>query len=561
MLNRLAPIILFVYNRPRHTLQTLNALMTNELAKESELYIYADGVKSTATLPQQEQIIETRKIIRQQQWCKTVTIIESDVNKGLTASIIRGVREVLEKHEKIIVLEDDIVTSAHFLRFMNDALNMFHDKEKVMHISAYMFPVREELPKIFFFNTASCWGWATWKNSWKYFEKDAKKLLTEIEDKNLVTKFNLDNCYDYYSMLKRQAEGINDSWAVRWYASIFLNDGLCLHPNKSLVNNIGHDGTGVHCNNTDIFKIDDLSKSIDVTNIPLKENKQARESVKNFYKKQGIKFIHKIINKMHPRIKHSLKYLYTPSYRKLHKELKRILQVPRFKINATNLFENQFQFVDSASFLFIYNEVFNRKIYQFQSGSQKPYIIDCGANIGLSVLFFKQIYPSSEVLAFEPDPKVFSVLCENIKQLKLSDVTPINKAIWDHETTLNFLPDGADGGRLDTFKNEHSYEVETITLSQYLNQPVDLLKIDIEGAEYTVLKNIKNSLKNVQHLFIEYHSFRGEKQVLNEILGILTECNFRYYIESVGIKSQLPFIKINSFLNMDNQLNIFAYKK
>ncbi|MEO6903111.1 MAG: FkbM family methyltransferase [Bacteroidia bacterium] len=560
MQNSLAPIILFVYNRPEHTLQTLHALMENELANESELFIYADGEKQSSTATQRQQIVETREVIRQKQWCKKVTIIESAVNHGLAASIIKGVTDVLEKYEKIIVLEDDIITSTHFLKYMNEGLELFHDKEKVMHISAYMFPVTEKLPEIFFFNTASCWGWGTWKDAWKHFEKDAKKSLTKILNKNLVHKFNLEDSYDYYSMLKRQAEGINDSWAVRWYASIFLNNGLCLHPSQSLVNNIGHDGTGVHCNNTNVFKIDDLSKSIEVRDIPLKENKRARESVKKFYKKQSIKLIHKITNKMHPRIKHTLKYLYDTPYRKLHKELHRILQIPRFKTNTTNLFENEFHFVDSASFLFIYNEVFKRKIYQFKSDAPKPYIIDCGANVGLSVLFFKQIYPTSEIIAFEPDPKVFNVLFENVKQLNLPDIMLINKAVWDHNTTLNFSPDGADAGRLDTTKNEHSYEVETTTLSQYLTRTVDLLKIDIEGAEFTVLKNIKNSLKNVQHLFVEYHSFSGEPTVLNEILGILTEYNFRYYIESVGIKSPQPFMKINSFMGMDNQLNIFAYK-
>jgi len=109
-------------------------------------------------------------------------------------------------------------------------------------------------------------------------------------------------------------------------------------------------------------------------------------------------------------------------------------------------------------------------------------------------------------------------------------------------------------------ENNKSYQVETTKLDQYINRPIDFLKIDIEGAEYNVLKSIKSKLGNVRNLFIEYHSFSDKEQVLNEILSILTECKFRYYIEHVGVRSHHPFIKISSFQNMDIQLNIFAYK-
>lgn len=244
------------------------------------------------------------------------------------------------------------------------------------------------------------------------------------------------------------------------------------------------------------------------------------------------------------------------------RELKKIAKKVRFNSNYTNIFGLKFKYVDSASFVFIYKEIFQKEIYKFSTNNSNPYIIDCGANIGLSILYFKKIYPHAQIVAFEPDFKVFKTLNENVQTFNLKDVLTVNKAVWSSETELDFYSDGSDGGRIKN--NETSgfkvQKVKTTTLSNYLNKPVDFLKIDIEGAELEVLKSIKNQLQNVTFLFIEYHSFVNSKQLLNELLEILTQCNFRYYIEHIGIKSNHPFDKINSEGGMDNQLNIFAKK-
>lgn len=245
-----------------------------------------------------------------------------------------------------------------------------------------------------------------------------------------------------------------------------------------------------------------------------------------------------------------------------YKELRTISKKKRFENHITMIFKEKFEFVDSASFLFIYQEVFGRCIYKFKTNNKKPYIIDCGANIGLSVCFFKKFYPDCEILAFEPDPSIFKVLEKNVNSLKMSKVTLINKALWDKETLLDFSSDGADGGRIEFLKDNDSnfFKIPTISLSQYLNRSVDFLKIDIEGAELVVLKDIEHLLENVNKIFIEYHSFKNEQQRLNEILEILTNNKFRYYIEHIGVSSEHPFENIITDYGMDNQLNIFAYK-
>ena len=176
-----APIVLFVYNRPWHTLQTLNALMKNELADQHVLYIYSDGPKIKAANDEVKKIEEVRKLIRTKQWCKEVYIVESETNRGLADSIINGVTEIVNKHGKIIVLEDDLITSAGFLNYMNIALNLYKNEKNVMHISGYMFPTEKKLPETFFLVFTSCWGWGTWDRAWQSFDLSARNLLSKVK--------------------------------------------------------------------------------------------------------------------------------------------------------------------------------------------------------------------------------------------------------------------------------------------------------------------------------------------------------------------------------------------
>jgi GT2 family glycosyltransferase len=158
----LAPIIVFIYNRPEHTQKTLSALSANFLAKESILYIYSDGPKQNASETEKQIILETRKIALSEKWCGEIQFIQSDYNKGLADSIITGVTDVVSKHGKVIVLEDDLVTSPYFLTYMNDALVLYADKSTVWHISGYMYPLSPQgLMDAFFWRTMDCWGWAT----------------------------------------------------------------------------------------------------------------------------------------------------------------------------------------------------------------------------------------------------------------------------------------------------------------------------------------------------------------------------------------------------------------
>lgn len=560
----LAPIVLFVYNRPWHTEQTLNALKANDLADQSVLYIYADGPKKDASPEQTEKIKEVRKLIRKEKWCTEVHIIEAESNKGLADSIVAGVTEVVNRHGKIIVLEDDIVTSRGFLKYMNDALDLYENEEKAMHISGYMFPVQGKLPEIFFYRQASCWGWATWANRWILFERDVQKLYHQAV-KLEKDVYDLDGTNQFWNQLIQNVERRRKTWAVLWQFSVLLNHGLCLHPGKSLVNNIGLDGTGENCGNIGMFN-GEIGESVKVKKVPIVDNKRVYQYLRLFYStgNNNPKALSKIkrVKKIIPSgVKSRIKLLVDKDFREYEEEKKRIANLPRYVETEINFLNKKLRITDIASFNFLKHEIFDQQIYNFRSEKTDPLIIDCGANIGMSVIYFKKMYPEAKIIAFEPDKYIFDVLEENVKTYGLSNVTLINKACWNAETTLRFFSEGADGGRkAEDNETERIITVDTIRLKNYLKEKIDFLKIDIEGAEVEVLPDIKDDLKNVENIFVEFHSFVNKEQRLPEILEILRKAGFRFHLSSVGVIATQPYIFHPEYASMDNQINIFGWR-
>jgi len=274
-----APITLFVYNRPWHTRQTLESLKRNVSANESSLFVYSDGAKTDAD---ERKVLEVRDYIRTVDGFKNVSIVEREENFGLAKSIITGVTEVLNNYGKVIVVEDDLICSPYFLSYMNQALSIYNNIDKVMHVSAYMYPINSTgLKETLFFRPASCWGWGTWARAWKYLEYDIHKLIPSF-DNELIHKFNMDGKFNFWHQMELNRDGRIHSWAIRWYASVFLNNGLCLHPSRSLVNNIGFDGTGVHCGKDAIYDVPLLSHQISEFEELLEENPEAIKRFEDF---------------------------------------------------------------------------------------------------------------------------------------------------------------------------------------------------------------------------------------------------------------------------------------
>ncbi|MEI9804962.1 MAG: glycosyltransferase family 2 protein [Pseudolabrys sp.] len=239
----LAPIALFAFRRPIHTRKTLEALQADPLAAKSDLTIYADAAKTRA---QEADVREVRVLVREPWRFGSVRVVERESNYGLSKSITQGVGELCAGNGRVIVVEDDITVAPGFLRFMNDGLDRYEAEERVMQVSGYMYPGASRSKKAIFLPLTSCWGWATWRRAWNHYDPAAGGFDNLQTDATLRRRFNLDGAYDYYGMLKHQLGGKVDSWGVRWYLSVFLRDGLVLHPPVTLVENIGIDGSGTH---------------------------------------------------------------------------------------------------------------------------------------------------------------------------------------------------------------------------------------------------------------------------------------------------------------------------
>ncbi len=488
----LSPVVLFVYNRPLHALKTLENLKANYLSDKSTLYIYADGPKKDASLNELTKIEETRKNIKKDKWCKDVFIIESQGNKGLADSIVYGVTAVVNKHGKVIVLEDDLITSPYFLDYMNDALDFYKEEKNVMHISGYMCPVKTKLPPTFFYNTASCWGWATWKRAWVFFEPNAQILKEKIEKAGLVRKFNIEGTYGFMNQLERNVNGKIKTWAVKWYASIFLNDGLSLHPYPSLVNNIGHDGTGEHYLKSYGFNWPKLADRIEIKKIELKESLVARKAMRNFYKAMRPSFIIRLKNKLINLFLHKIKIL---AILLLNKAKERVMRIIGILICIHYVPRN----------------------YLFKGGfDDQDIIVDvgCGYEAEFSMHMIKRFGLKS--IGIDPTKKHFNSL-KNLEEKTSGRFKHYDLAISVNtgEILFNESESNESGSILTDHKNVRrdkikTYSVKSISLADlplYLGQnKIKYIKLDVEGAEYEIIKNMKQGdLDKYSQIFIEFH--------------------------------------------------------
>lgn len=291
-----SPIVLFVYNRPSHTKQTVEALKNNALAEKSDLIVFSDAPRNKIeTL----SVREVRDYIRTISGFRSIRIVEREENFGLAKSIVQGVTDVIKKYGKAIVLEDDIVTSPAFLQFMNQSLNYYQNEPEIWHISGWSYPVDNSgLDDTFLWRGMNCWGWATWADRWQYFEKNPDRIISEWS-KSDKYRFDLNDSGVFWSQVLDNSKGKINTWAIFWYATIFEHHGLCLNPTVSYVDNIGHDGSGVHCGTDTSHRSVRLCGKVNVS-FPelLSESKLAVSRIMAFYKNQRKPLYIRLINKL-----------------------------------------------------------------------------------------------------------------------------------------------------------------------------------------------------------------------------------------------------------------------
>lgn len=257
MRTNIAPIALFVFNRPSHTKKTLDALASNVFAQDSELYIFADGPKEEASDAMLQKMEEVRKLCQEETRFKKIYLKFQNQNIGLANSILNGVSEVLDKHETIIVLEDDIVTGKYFLEFMNKGLNKYKSVPEVMSLGGHSFEVDQTKMKnsSYFLPYITCWGWATWKKDWLNFNPEVPDYEILKTNGRLSYRFDMNESYPYTRMLFDQMETNKvDSWCIRWYWNVFNKKGLTLYPDAALIHNIGFGEESTHTKG-EVYKI------------------------------------------------------------------------------------------------------------------------------------------------------------------------------------------------------------------------------------------------------------------------------------------------------------------
>jgi hypothetical protein len=257
-MKKLAPIILFTYKRLDTLKTTIHFLKKNKLANKSNIYIYSDFYKTNVD---KVNVMKVRKYLKEINGFNQKKIILRKKSYGLAKNIINGVSEVLKKNNKVIVLEDDIRVSKYFLDYMNQALNLYEKKKKIWHISGWNYNVKVfSTHDAYFTRTMNCWGWATWKDRWAYFNKNPNMIIKKWSDRDIY-KFNFDGSYNYFSQIERNLLKKINTWAIFWYATIFENDGLCLNPKNTLVSNIGIDNSATNTKNSNDVFVGNLSNS------------------------------------------------------------------------------------------------------------------------------------------------------------------------------------------------------------------------------------------------------------------------------------------------------------
>ena len=281
-----APILVFAYKRAEHLRRCMASLVANPEASQSDLIVYCDGARSPEDA---DAVVEVRAVVNSAAGFRSITRIHREANAGLAKSIIEGVTAQLEKYESVIVVEDDLIVSSGFLKYMNSALRAYASDQSVASIHAYCYPVRETLPETFFLRGADCWGWATWRRAWDTFCADGSMLLNRLQEMKLIGAFDFDGAYPFSRMLRDQVAGRNDSWAVRWHASCFLQGMLTLYPGKSLVHNIGNDSSGSHSKRTEMFDVLPSEGHVDIARVPIVESVVARRAFARFLSRSSLR--------------------------------------------------------------------------------------------------------------------------------------------------------------------------------------------------------------------------------------------------------------------------------
>jgi FkbM family methyltransferase len=530
------PIIFLVYNRLS---ETKEAFLPIKQIKPQSLYIVADGPKNKIDLAKTSAVLDFLQ--NSLDWKCDIKWNISEKNLGLANRVSSGISWAFEHCDRAIILEDDCVADPTFFKFCEALLEKYRNEEIVGCITGNNFQdgLKVGNGSYYFSDFPHCWGWATWKRAWQHY--DHKLNYWSVVEK-LIFQNHGSQALEYFEAIKRKVENKDiDSWAFRWTFSQWAKGMLTATPQNNLVQNIGCGREATHTKSIDAPSIVSLPFPLTHPSSIFRNTAADKRVLNNHFK---------ISTQLKPN-------------RFTQADYENIKKKKRYASFFTKFLGKKIRAVDSGSLLAQNKEIFGDEIYKFTCSNDCPVIIDVGANIGLSLIYFKNLFQNAQITAFEPDPYIFKALNYNIESFGLKDVTIHESACYGVSKTLGFSQDHADGGRV----NQKSFDknvtkVKAVKLSEHLHDTVDFLKIDAEGSELSILEECQEKLKNVRNLFIEYHSYTDSKQSLSKILAILEKSGFRYHLENSGEKKISPFSRENDAdKEIDLQVNIFCTRQ
>ena len=561
------PILLLTFNRLDVTIRVLNAI---KKAAPSRLYVASDGPRN----PEETIVVDQirAKVTSSVDWPCNLKTLFREKNLGCRNAVNSAITWFFQNEERGIILEDDCLPNPTFFSFCEELLKKYADSDDIWTISGDNFH-REESSKeysYYFSKYFHSWGWASWQRAWQDYRANVEANLLNVTQSNLESLSDNDPDFVAYwlSILKKCQMNQIDSWAYPFLFESFRRSKNHIHPTGNLIDNIGFGSDATHTTGQS------PNYAVEAMQFPLKHppstkrDSNADKLTERIHFKIGVK--KKKRKKRYKQLIRSFKdrlaLLFCAGPIRDRKKISILKRLKRHTTGKTKLNQITWFYPDPVSFAYAYEQIMFSEIYKF-TALANPIIIDCGANVGIASIYWAIQYPNASITSVEADPNVYQYLLKNIRSSGVRNINTINKAVWHEHQTIRFSQDNADGGGISNCLNENvrinrqEIEVEAVLLNSLIdNGKVDLLKIDIEGAECDLLLHQAHCLKNVQRLFVEYHSFINKPQRLHELLSLLSSSGFRIHINPEYSAKQ-PFVGVKADSGMDNRINIFAWQQ
>jgi FkbM family methyltransferase len=519
------------------------------------LYVFSDAPRHARD---QEAVRATRQLIRTQDWAD-IQLIERDVNLGLAQSIVQGVTEVLTKHSSAIVLEDDCVPLAGFYAFMQRALMRYENDDDVACISGYG-PARVRPPRGYnadgyFTHRISSWGWGTWRRAWSHLNANWSDIRRRVEAARPDLSAAGDDLHLWFEPSFEARIG-REVWTPLWLFPLLLGDKKTLWPFQTYVRNIGFDASGVNSGwavasaqpfaavPPEEFRFPETSAIVPaITRRFATAIARRRKYTTMLARARAMLARSPVATAAYWRLRRILHLRDSNPYQ-THDRLRRFTErTARYRPGSFKFSFGEIEYVDAASLQSQYREIFVERGYDFRSDNDHPVIFDCGGNVGLSVVRFKELYPNARIKVFEADPHIAALLQRNVDRLRLTDVTVVPAAVWDCNGQVGFVRDGADSGHVSASKADAT--VAAVRLADAIGEKVDLLKLDIEGAEFPVLHDLHQTgtLSRVQRLICEVHVRPDERTSVGDLFALLEQRDFRISVRHARTAPDLPGVE------------------